>query len=316
MSSLPWRRQRSYMRPGTELTVKQAWRTGAEQLRSANIVDPESEARRLLGHVLGLSAAQLVLRWGDELDSSSLAEYRCLTRSRAEGVPYAYLVGKKEFYGREFHVDERVLVPRPETETLVEVALELMKDPQFSETVHHHGVVDLCTGSGAVGLTLAVEHPSLTVYLTDIEEAALEIVRKNAVELGVQSGVYPLQGDLFCALKGQPAAVPTALVTVNPPYVAAGEYRRLEPEIHHEPRTALVGGDSGLELTRRIIAEAPEYLVPGGWLCMEIGAGQHEPVTEQLHADTTYQQVLLRRDLAGIVRVIAARKKKGEVSIP
>jgi len=291
-------------------TVAEALDQAAGQLRRAGIADAAAEARYLLGHFLDLDTAGLLLRWHEQLTASTLDRFYAGVCKRCEGTPFSYVVGYREFFGRSFTVDERVLIPRPETETLVELALELLASGESSQLILRHGFVDLCTGSGAVGVTLACEMPQLTGWLVDIDPAALMVARQNARKLGVAGRLEFVEGDLFSALGGLPGGVGAGLVTANPPYVSSTEYLRLSNEVRAEPEKALVGGPGGLEVIERIVAEAPRYVVTGGWLCLEIGADQYREVERMFVRTGAYEPVTARRDLAGNMRVIGAALRR------
>jgi release factor glutamine methyltransferase len=227
---------------------------------------------------------------------------------RSKGRPFAYVVGTKEFYGRPFLVDERVLVPRPETELLVDSVLELMHGENgVGRLAAAHGVVDLCTGSGVVGITLACEESGLKVCLTDIDARAIEVARLNAERLGVLSQLRFAVGDGFQALRHCPEHVPAGIVTANPPYVAYSEYEEVSPEVRAEPARALIGGQQGLAVIKRIVNEAPDYLAGAGWLCMEIGAGQQQAVHRLIRERGGFRRCRFRKDLLGIARVVCAQ---------
>ncbi len=217
--------------------------------------------------MLQVNRIGLVIDADRPLSKDELATYRARHMRRRAGEPVAYLLGVREFYGRPFRVDKRVLIPRPDTETLVEVALERTKSISLSARV-----LDLCTGSGCVAITIARERPTMAVIGADISPAALTLARENATRLGaVTLGLA--QSDLLQAF--DPARTKFDLITANPPYIADAEIPTLAVDIHKfEPRLALSGGEDGLDLVRRILVEAPPFLARGGVLAMEIGAGQ------------------------------------------
>jgi release factor glutamine methyltransferase len=212
--------------------------------------------------------------------------------------PMAYIMGEREFYGRSFRVDRRVLIPRPDTETLVDVALERTKSVSMSMRA-----LDLCTGSGCVAITLARERPTTNVMGTDASSGAIAVAADNALRLGAYNAAFAV-GDLFAGLTG-----PWDLVTANPPYIASGEMAGLSPDIaQFEPRLALDGGADGLVLLSRIVAEAPARLSPGGVLAVEVGAGQAAVVREHF-ARAGFEDIETARDYARIERVVSGRRK-------
>ncbi len=257
---------------------------------------PRLTAELLLAHALGCDRVRLYLDFDKPLGDPELARYRELVRRRAEGEPTAYLVGRREFFGHPFQVDARVLVPRPDTEALVEAALERTRSVSMSMRA-----LDLCTGSGCVAVTLAKERPTSTVYATDASEDALAVARENALRLGAYN-VALRAGDLYGAVD---PALRFDVITANPPYVARGEVPTLMQDVRDfEPRMALEAGDDGLDVIRRVVAGAPAHLVPGGVLAVEVGAGQAPAVAELLRA-AGFAAIELRRDYARIERVVS-----------
>ena len=271
-----------------------AWTQG--YFARAGVDAPRLTAEVLLAHALGCDRVRLYLDFEKPLVEPELARFRSLVKRRAEGEPTAYLVGAKEFYGRGFRCDARALVPRPETELLVEAALESLPS--------EGGVaLDLCTGSGCVGVTLALERPGARVVATDLSADALALAAENAQALGAKLELLP--GDLFAPL---PTDLRFHVVAANPPYVPTSEMPGLARELHREPTLALDGGADGLAVTRRLVAEAPARLRPGGALVVEM----HESQAEALPAlclQAGFAAAEARRDLAGLPRLVVARAK-------
>lgn len=280
--------------------VAAALACGRARLAAAGIVTADLEARVLLEHASGLDRTALVARGGEPVDPRAGERYERLLAGRTRRAPLAYLTGEREFWSLRLAVDPRVLVPRPETETLVEAALaRLGPAPR---------VADVGTGSGAVAIALAVELPAAALWAVDRSPAALELARANAAAHGVGARIEFLEGDLAAPL-AQLAGTLDAVVS-NPPYVPSAEIERLEPEVRdHEPRLALDGGEDGLAVIARLIAQAPRPLRPGGWLLLEVGAGQAGAVAELLRDAGAWDPAQTVRDLAGIERVVAARKR-------
>jgi len=238
---------------------------------------------------------RLYLDFDKPLGAAELAAFRELVRRRAEGEPVAYLTGVKEFHGRRFRVDPRVLVPRPETELLLEAALPALPADGAA--------LDLCTGSGALAVTLELERPGARVVATDLSAEALEVAAANAAALGAD--VEFLRGDLFEALPSPPPRFD--VVVANPPYVPSGEWDGLPREVRREPRLALDGGPDGLRLLSRIAAEAPRFLVPGGLLVAEMHES-HAEALPRLCREAGFASAEARRDLAGLPRLVVARR--------
>jgi release factor glutamine methyltransferase len=258
---------------------------------------PRLTAELLLAHALGCDRVRLYIDFDRPLDKGELARFRGLVERRAAGEPTHYILGAREFYGRPFKVDPRVLIPRPETELLVEQALQRLAPDATGP------VLELCTGSGCIGLTLAAERPQLRVEATDVSAEALEVAADNARALGLEERVALLRGDLFAPVAGRRYA----MIVSNPPYVARGAIAGLSAEVRREPQLALDGGVDGLDVIRRIVAEAPGALQPGGWLLLEIGEEQG-PRLLALFASAGLQEGTIHRDLAGLDRIALARR--------
>ncbi len=281
-------------------TVKRVLGWAADDLRARGNESPRLEAELLLAQTLGLTRIGLVLAHERELEKAELSTYRALHVRRRNGEPVAYLRKEREFYGRPFRVDARVLVPRPETELLVEVAIERTRDASLSARI-----LDLCTGSGCVAITLAKERPTTRVLGTDISEDALVVARENAVRLGALPAVSFRCSDLFANLGDDDT--PFDLVTANPPYIPARDRDELPRSIvEFEPHIALFGGEDGLDVTTRIIDGAPDRLAARGVLAMEIGAEQARSVAQQLQS-RGFRDIEIRRDYADIERIVSGR---------
>jgi release factor glutamine methyltransferase len=273
-----------------------AW--AAEDLRGKGSETPRLDAELLLASVLGTDRIGLIVDPDRPLSKEELAAYRDLHKRRRSAEPVAYMLGVREFYGRPFRVDPRVLVPRPDTEALVETALERLRDRTLQADV-----LDLCTGSGCVAVTLACERPTWRVLGTDISEGALEVARENASRLGAVPRCWFRRSDLFADLGEAPARFD--LVTANPPYVSGADAAELPSTVRdHEPHVALFAGPDGLDVIRRIVAEAPGHLVPGGVLAVEVGAGQ-APVVRELFEASGLTGLAVKKDYGGIERVVS-----------
>ena len=259
-------------------------------LRTAGIENPRAEARLLLSHSLGLDPTALIGRAHDPVEASGFAP---LLARRAAREPIAYILGTREFWGKKFRVTPATLIPRPETETLVEAALDC-----FPERAAVRRVLDLGTGSGCLLCTALAEFPAATGLGVDASEAALAVARFNAESLGLGGRVLFVHGDWLAGIAGK-----FDLVLANPPYVALAEMARLEPELGHEPLFALVAGEDGLDAYRAILPRLGAVLAPGGVAILELGAGQAAMVAA-LAARCGLQVVTLCHDLARIPRAI------------
>lgn len=265
---------------------------------------PAAEARLdaelLLRHVLGWDRATWVAGRDDDAPADLEARSAPLVARRAAREPVAYIRGVQAFYGRDFAVGPGVLVPRPETELLIEEGLAALA------TVTAPRVLDIGTGSGAIAVSLATELPSAQIIATDISPAALEVARRNAERNGVAGRISLLPGDLFAAFDGDVAAFD--LMVSNPPYIRRAEIATLEPEVNRwEPRGALDGGIDGMEFYRRIAAQAWRFLTPKGALALEIGADMGREVCPVFNQAERYREVAVFQDYAGRDRVAVAR---------
>jgi release factor glutamine methyltransferase len=257
---------------------------------------PRLDAEVLLAHVLGKDRVGLYTHFDQPLKAEELTQYRELIKRRLAGEPVAYLVGKREFRSLELEVDARVLVPRPETETVIDVALELLGEADAPR------IVDVGTGSGAIALALAKAKPQAVVRAVDRSPEAAEVARKNAERLGLPVEVRV--GDLLDPV-GPDA--PFDLIASNPPYIPSGEIPSLPPEVRKEPMLALDGGPDGLAVIGRLVPAAFALLAPGGSLVLELGAGQAPRVQEILRG-AGFVDVGARTDLAQIERVVFGRR--------
>lgn len=290
------------------MTVREASAAGAARLAEAGVDSPALDASLLLAHILGTDRASLLASGPDNVPSDAEAAYEALIERRAAGTCVAYLVGYKEFRGLAFAVTPAVLVPRPDTETLVEAALAWIDAHPAVDAGRPLRVLDACTGSGCVAISLKAERPALSVGACDVSEAALEVARNNARtllggpaeesrEAGTEPPVAFYRSDLLSDVPGR-----FDLIVSNPPYVPAADIDGLAPEVRGEPRLALDGGKDGLDLVRRLIAEARDRLDPGGRILIEAGWDQ-SPEICRLLSRSGFGRIEAFRDLGGHERV-------------
>ena len=278
--------------------IHQALRQARGALAAAGCETPDLDAEVLLAHVLQCSRAWLYAHALDRLTAEQAAAYRSLVERRAGRQPVAYLVGHKEFFGLDFLVTPDVLIPRPETEQLVELALNLA--PHRTARLF---AADVGTGSGALAVSLAWHLPQARILAGDISAAALAVARQNAARHGVGERVLCVQADLLPARAGG-----FELILANLPYLSPADLRRAAPEVADwEPRLALDGGANGLAAVRRLLARAGESLRTGGALLVEIGAGQGTAVSELARRHFPQAAVEIVRDLAGLERILVVR---------
>jgi release factor glutamine methyltransferase len=287
-------------------TVERLLRWVTDDLRSRGIDTPRLEAELLLAQALGCDRIKLIVDRDRELEEHELARLRALVQRRRKREPVAYLRGEREFDGRCFRVDRRVLVPRPDTETLVEVALRRSQDRSMFGRL-----LDLCTGSGNVAISFARERPTWHVDGTDLSEDALAVARDNAIRLGALWSMRFRHGDLFNAVEPHDRY---DVIVANPPYIPHEDIESLAPDIReHEPRMALDGGADGLDLIRVIAIGAPSHLVEGGQLALEIGADQPDQVSALLQ-QAGFIDIEVARDLASRPRVVSGMLAKPPLS--
>lgn len=279
-------------------TVRRIMEVTTDFLKKQGSDTPRLDTEILLAHVRGCKRIELYTRYDEVLNDEHRDRLRELVRRRAKSEPVAYLVGHREFFGLDFRVTPDVLIPRPDTETLI---LELL---EAAKAHSQPRIADVGTGSGCIAIATAVNRPQASVTAIDVSESALAVARDNAQRHRVADRIRFLQGDLFGPLERDEQF---ELVVSNPPYVAEGELDDLQAEIRlHEPRSALTAGSDGLDLIRRLISEAPRRLAPGGELLFEISPEQHGPVRELLEHHGAYQDVRIVKDLSARERVARA----------
>ena len=276
------------------IRLGEALAQGTREIQAHHVSQtPLLDASLLLSWITGLSREQLYAQSDVLLSDDAATRYRQLLSQRCMAIPIAYIIGSREFYGRSFQVTPNVLIPRPDTETLVDTALRYLQDSQEPE------VLDLCTGSGCVGITIAAERSDSRLTLADISSQALEVARANAQLLLTRQPTI-VQSNIFSELTGKQYS----LVVTNPPYLTDSWYDGTEPQVKVEPKLALLGGEEdGLAIIRRIVSEAPAYLLDGGALMIECDYRQVDTVMLLL-TERGYSEVGNERDLAQLKRVV------------
>lgn len=278
------------------MTVLEVLQSTTGYFQKRNIDSPRLNAEHLLAHVLGRKRIDLYLEFERRLPESELAPLRELVKRRGSGEPLQHLLGTVEFCGRSFRCDKRALVPRPETEQLVELLIS-----KFKSKIAYSRMVDLGTGSGVIALTLAAEFPKAEIVGADVSEDALMLARENAERLGLVDHVRFLRSSLLTDV--QPGF---DLIVANLPYVSTEDRQNLSREVLHDPEVALFAGARGDELVRQLIAQAPAWLRPGGMLALEIGIGQSETLVAVL-TEKNYRDILREKDYSDVIRFLFAR---------
>ncbi len=284
------------------MTIEQQIESAAEVFLSSGLTTPRLDAEVLLASYLKKDRTWLFVHSDRDLSVPEAEGFRCWVARRQEGEPVAYLVGHKEFWSLDFAVDPRVLIPRPDTEVLVEEVLKTLA----LQGIFSPDILDLGTGSGAIAIALASELPEARITATDLSREALAVAAGNAERNLPVGRIKFFQGNLFAPVKGFFDAIVS-----NPPYIAAGEYSKLSREVRNfEPREALLAGEDGLDFYSIIIPQAAFFLKPEGWLLLEIGHDQKELVEGLFSRSGLYRDVTFRKDYADRWRVAKARRKE------
>jgi release factor glutamine methyltransferase len=281
------------------ISIAKALRDAAETMRAAGVSEPRLEASLLLSHTIGRDRAFLIAHDDQTLSPGQLQTLAALVSRRSAGEPLQYITGHQAFFNLDFDVTPDVLIPRPESEAIVEAALELLR-PNLTARF-----ADIGTGSGCLAVSILQELPAARAIATDISAAALEVARANAARHRVTPRLQLIQSDLFAKV---PAKEEFHLIVSNPPYVPDHSLKSLSREVRHEPRSALAAGPDGLEIIRRLLREAPEHLVARGQLVFEFGFGQYELLTALIDHQV-WEVRDVRNDLQGIPRTMVLGKK-------
>jgi release factor glutamine methyltransferase len=285
-------------------TIAEAITEGARRLETTGATDARRTAGVLLAHRLGVDRTYLLARPEEAIREENYRAFLQMIERQAAGEPLQYITGHQEFYKLDFKVTPAVLIPRPETEFLIERVLAIAQQSQQSAPL----IVDAGTGSGIIAVTLAVEIPAARVIATDISGAALAVARQNATRHGVSDRIEFYEGDLLAPLAGLQVENQVDVLASNPPYIAENRPDLVHDNVRdYEPHLALFAGDDGLIFYRRLLAEGFYHVRPGGYLVCEIGYTQHEAIME-LVAASAWQLVDTTLDLQGIPRTLAIRK--------
>lgn len=289
-----------YSANGPVRSMKDWLEYGIGYLEAHQIREAKTDAWLLMEYAANINRSFYYMNMHEPMDAGDAEDYALLIHRRADHIPVQYLTGEAWFYGRCFRVNESVLIPRQDTEVLVEEALKRVKPGMR--------VLDLCTGSGCILLTLLKE-AEVTGVGSDISSAALMVAELNRKRMNVQANW--IRSDLFANIGGR-----FDMILSNPPYIRTEVIGTLDPEVRdHEPHLALDGSEDGLVFYRRIASEAPDYLNPGGWLCMEIGYDQGEDLKKMLSENGQYREIAIVKDLSGLDRVALAQLKGEESNV-
>jgi release factor glutamine methyltransferase len=287
------------------LQIKEIILVAENILRESGDSDYKTDAEILLCHAIKYDSQRIFMNWAKEVDDDHAEVFFDMVEKRAKGTPTQYLTNEQVFKGRAFYVDENVLIPRPETELLLDEVAAYLKDNRSAKNV-----LDLGTGSGAIAVSLAKMAPSLKITASDISGKALAVAEKNAARLGAKGQIKFTESDVFDAFKTGFAGPKWDVVVSNPPYIKSAVIPTLQREIYeHEPLTALDGGEDGLDVYRRLISGAPTFLRKTGAVFFEIGYDQAHEVTALFRENGSYVRIAVTPDIAGLDRVVSARMK-------
>lgn len=281
------------------MTIKENLEIASNKLKVNNIDVPILKSRILLSFILNKPKEYLVVNQDEELTSEEEKIFENLICRLISGEPIQYITGKQEFMGMEFSVNRNVLIPRPDTEILVEEVIEIIKKTNSTR------ILDLCTGSGAIAISVAKNIQEIEILATDISKEAIKVARDNSIKNNTNNKVIFLESDIFSRINEK-----FNIIVSNPPYIEKEEIKKLDIEVQQEPILALDGGIDGLDFYRKVITESPNYLEPEGYLCLEIGYNQKENVVSLLEKSKQYKNIYSKKDLAGNDRVVACQRKK------
>ena len=281
------------------MTILEALRKGMIDLKIANIEEPNLKSRLLMQYVLNVSRQYIIVNDMEELSKLKEKQYFDAIKLLKSGIPIEHITHQKEFMKLNFFVDENVLIPRQDTEILVEEVINIAKK------INAKTILDLCTGSGAIGISIAKYLPEVQVVATDISNDALNIARKNATINEVQNQIIFINSDLFTNLETQKFDI----IVSNPPYVKTKVIENLDVQVKKEPHIALDGGEDGLDFYRKIIKESYQYLKYNGYLCLEIGFDQKDDVINIFNEANNFKNIYCKKDLGNNDRVIVGQIK-------
>lgn len=300
------------------MKIKQILEYGTQKLKQNNVEESRIKARMLLENILSKPRQYLIANDEEELDVQFEKQYYEGIEKLLENVPIEYITNKKEFMNLDFYVDENVLIPRQDTEILVEevieIAKKILKDVDYKEEKNSNvnekensvvKIMDMCTGSGAISVSIAKSVTESQIDAVDISRNALEIVMKNAKKNNVENQIRVVESDLFEKVEKENYDI----LVSNPPYIRADVLRLLDKQVQKEPEIALNGGKDGLDFYKIIVKKAPQYLKNGGYLCFEIGYDQKDEVEELLRKENVYTEIYSKKDLCGNDRIVIARLK-------
>ena len=284
------------------MNIREAIKTGMNMLKEKNIEDATLKSKMIMENVLGQNRQYIIANDLNQLDYEQEKEYFFEIEKLLENNPIEYITNKKEFMNLELYVNQDVLIPRQDTEILVEEVINILQNIK-AENIQ---ILDMCTGSGAIAIALAKNVEKYVVDAVDISSGALEVVKKNIVKNKVEGRVNIINSDLFSKISNKKYD----LIVSNPPYIESNVIEKLDKQVQKEPILALDGGEDGLDFYKKIINEAPSHLKSDGYLCFEIGYNQKNEVQNLLSSSGKYQNIYCKKDLCGNDRVVIAKKSE------
>lgn len=288
------------------MNIKQILDYGIIILKESNIEEPILKARMLLANILNQPKEYLLIHETEELNLNDTNKYKEGIKKLVNNMPIQYIINKQEFMGLEFYVDENVLIPQPDTEILVEEVIKICKEIHFHNKNKKIRILDLCTGSGAIGISLKKYIQNSEITLSDISNKALEIAKKNCINIIGNTEINIIESDLFEKIDVNNKF---DIIVSNPPYIETKTIQTLDKEVQKEPKLALDGGEDGLNLYRRIIKKAHNYLSDNGILVLEIGYNQKDKVINLIRTSNMYREVYSKKDLSNNDRIVECKKR-------
>jgi release factor glutamine methyltransferase len=289
-------------------TIRNILKSAIEKLKKSEIEFPEINADTLLAYVISCDRTNLYTNPDELINDSDICKYNELIHKRASHVPLQYITKRVEFMSLDFVVDEGVLIPRPETEILVEAVIKKTDNKLYHD--RKITIIDIGTGSGNIAVSLAKNISNVKIYASDISREALSVANKNVLRHDVTDKIHLLHGNVFEAFSGKVKKGQVDFIVSNPPYVSKLESKKLEPElIDHEPLLALIGGEDGLFFYKQIIKDAAYWIKPGGYLIIEIGETQANSIKNLMQNELHYDEIEIINDLQGKERIISAKVK-------
>ena len=289
-------------------TIGQAFKNISDIFKNGEIINSDRETEILLSYFLKMNRSSIYVNSDRELKVAEKLELVDMVKKRLKRIPIQYITRHQEFMGMDFLIESGVLIPRPETEILVEEAIKKIKNCKYSDNIK---VADLGTGAGVIAISIANFINNITVYATDISKKSLQIALKNTQKHDCKDKIIFLQGDLFKPFKNKIEKLSLEAIISNPPYIDSYDFKSLPPEVkNNEPKIALFGGIDGLDYYRKIIRKSPQYLKKKGFLALEVGAGQARKVKELILKENNFNQdIEIIKDYLGIERVVIAYRK-------